>query len=137
MSDLIHSDNGKLDKPQRARRLRKGFVRLAMWLAGLTLLFIMASILLSHVSLTKLNSFHQSIRDLDRSIFQWLRLAFIVVVAAYWKPVNTWLAKRNAWSDVKLNITLAYRWRILGVLIFIELFFIRRIHQYAIAFLSE
>lgn len=120
------ADNVIADHPRRPVRrfLRRTLLLLAIFVA----LYLAGGLLISIVSIGQLNQMQHALDQFG----QWwmvVRLAFITGLIIGWVPINTWLARRNGWRSAHLDRVLAGRWMTLGILTFVELFLIQRIHQ--------
>ncbi|MCF6256164.1 MAG: hypothetical protein L3K25_07660 [Gammaproteobacteria bacterium] len=113
-------------RPAR-RYLRKGLLLFA-FLAFFVALNLIGMLLMNTVSIGQL---HQAQHALQNFGDGWMvvRLAFIAGLIIGWVPINTWLAQRNGWDAAHLARVLAGRWLTLGVLVFVELFLVQRIHE--------
>ncbi len=115
-----------------SRRPRRAVWRMARTLLLFTVAFIglyLAGVLLMGLlSLDRLHSIKQGLQDFGE---WWViaRLAFISVLTVYWAEINTWLSHRNGWTEAHLARVVAGRWLMLGVLVFVELFLVQRIHE--------
>lgn len=94
-------------------------------LAGLMLvgLFIMSTF-----SIDQLQQARQGLRAFGEW-WMYVRWTFIAGLFIYWIEINTWIAQRNGWTEAHLRRVLDGRWLTLGVLLFVELFFVLRIHE--------
>jgi magnesium-transporting ATPase (P-type) len=127
---MAASHDDEHETPLRTQRKGSGLWRMMLWGVAFVALIFFGMIIISHFTIGQLNSVRESLHELNNTVLQWLRLVFIVVTTVYWVPINTWVAKRNEWSAAKLQQILASRLLVCGVLIFIELFFVRRVHEY-------
>lgn len=111
--------------------------RQAAWRKGRTLLlfaavliglYLVGVLLMSLLSLDRLHSIKLGLRTFG----EWwviVRLSFIAGLTFYWVEINVWLSQRNGWSEAHLARVVAGRWLMLGLLSFVELFLVQRIHQ--------
>ena len=129
---MAASHDDERETPLRTQRKGRGLWRLILWFVAFVALTFFGMIIISHFSMGQLNSARESLHTLNNTVLQWLRLAFIVVTMTYWVPINTWVAQRKAWSAAQLQRALANRWLVCGVLLFIELFLVRRVHEYIV-----
>ena len=113
-------------RPAR-RRLRAGLLILLVFAVFLAL-NLLGMLLMNVVSIAQL---HQAQRGLQNFGEWWMiaRLTFIAGLIIGWTPINTWLAQRNDWSKAHLARVLGGRWLTLGLLVFVELFLVQRIHE--------
>jgi len=117
------------NQPRRpARRLLRVVVVLISVFAVFLALNLVGMLLMNVVSMAQLQ---QAQRVLNTFGEWWMivRLAFIAGLVIGWTPINTWLAQRNDWSQAHLARVLAGRWLTLGLLVFVELFLVQRIHE--------
>jgi len=118
------------DQPRRPvlRKIRRTLSRTAMLLAIIIAIWVAGIFMMNVVPIGQL---HQMQRGLAQFGEWWMvvRLAFIAGLIIGWVPINTWLARRNDWSPAHLARVLAGRWMTLGILAFVELFLVQRLHE--------
>lgn len=120
-----------IERPSPLRRVGKGAVKLVIGLIVLSFVVIFGSIMMSNISIDKLNSVRDSL-DRANHWMQFLRWGFIAALITWWNPINTWLAKRKNWNKSQLALILNMRWFTLGILLFVELIFVQRAHEWFI-----
>jgi len=122
-------NNQKPESINESRRPALRFMRKALLLSTVLVALYLVSILL--MSVVSIDSLYQVKYGL-RSFGEWwiyVRVAFVAGLIIWWQPLNTWIARRNAWSEAHLARVLAGRWLTLGTLTFVELILIQRIHE--------
>ena len=133
--DTVIEDQAMPDTEEKATRPVSGMKRaggllfkLLLLFGGLFLVFVLGLSLFSSLSLEGMQAFRQ---NLDRlaSVMMVVRLAVIAGVIGFWRPLNVWLAMRKDWPQAQLQRVLAGRWLTLGVLLFVELVLIQRLHE--------
>jgi hypothetical protein len=102
--------------------------KILLLFGGLFLALLIGLSLLSTGSTEGLSAFRHTLERLD-SVMVYLRLAAIAGVIGFWRPLNVWLAQRKGWSQAHLQRVLDGRWLTLGVLLFVELVLIQRLHE--------
>ena len=100
-------------KPGGMRRAGRFTFKLALILGGVFFLFILGLSLITSFSLEGLVSVQQRLDQAD-STLMWFRLLLIGALIGFWRPLNVWLAQRNAWSQARLSRVLQGRWMTLG-----------------------
>ena len=116
------------DQPGGLRRAGRVTFRTALILGGLFLLFLLGMMLMSFLSLEGMTSFRDRLERAD-SVLVFFRVGLIVLLVIFWRPINTWLAGHNGWSEARLQRTLEGRWWALALLLFIELILVQRLHE--------
>ncbi len=101
---------------------------LLLFAAVLIGLYLVGVLLMSLLSLDQLHSIKQGLRTFGE---WWViaRLGFIAGLAFYWVEINAWLSRHNGWTEAHLARVVAGRWLMLGVLTFVELVLVQRVHQ--------
>jgi len=113
---------------QSYRPARRFLRNVLLFSVVLIALYFVGVILMSLLSIDHLRQVRHGLKVFGE---WWLivRLGFIAGLAIYWLEINTWLSRRNGWTEAHLTRVLAGRWLTLGVLIFVELFLVQRIHE--------
>jgi hypothetical protein len=119
---------GHQDRPGRWRRTGRFMFKLLLILGGLFLLMIVGLMLMSSFTLDGVENFRQNLDRFDRYIII-IRLLAIGILIGFWCPFNKWLAQIRGWPDEQLERALAGRWWALGVMMFVELVLVQRIHE--------
>ena len=102
--------------------------KILLLFGGLFLALMVGLSLLSSGSTEGLSAFRRTLERVD-SVMVFVRLAAIAGVIGFWRPLNGWLAQRKGWSQAHLQRVLDGRWLTLGVLLFVELVLIQRLHE--------
>lgn len=116
------------NQPGGMRRAGRFTFKLALILGSVFFLFILGLSLITSFSLEGLVSVQQRM-DRAESVLLWFRLLLIGALIGFWRPLNVWLAQRNAWPPLRLERVLQGRWMALGVLLFVELVLVQQFHE--------
>ena len=125
----VENIDSSLEQPSVLRKAAKGVFKIATGLIFLFIMLVIGMMIMKSLSINKLQSVTQSL-DAVNNWLQFIRWTFIAGLIYWWEPLNTWLSKRNDWNTNQLKLVLNMRWFVLGMLIFIELIFIQRIHEW-------
>ncbi len=125
----VENIDSSLEQPSVLRKAAKGAFKIGTGLIFLFIMLVIGVMMMKSLSMNKLQSVTQSL-DAANNWLQFIRWVFIAGLIYWWEPLNTWLSKRNNWNTNQLKLVLNMRWFVLGMLIFIELIFIQRIHEW-------
>ncbi len=134
-SDSIEPSNSSLYEPDgQAHRRPKlrilgRFLAVALFsLLILMLLILFGMMIVKTLSMDQVQQARQGLQTFG-AWWMFIRFGFIVVLTVYWVEISTWWARKNHWTEQHLQHVLARRWVMLGVLSFVELFLVQRIHE--------
>jgi len=119
-------------RPGGWRKAGRFAFRLLLVGGGLFLLLIVGLMLMSSFTLEGMEGFRRHMERADEVLI-YFRLAVIGLLIGFWRPLNVWLARFRQWPEGQLERVLAGRWWALGMLLFIELVLVQRIHEPLIA----
>jgi hypothetical protein len=131
---VVDTSDSKEPQPERYRqhgrwrRVGRFSLKLLLILGALFVLFILGLSLMSSLSIEGVEGFREGLERADNYMVL-VRLLIIGSLIAFWRPFNTWLAKAKGWPDEQLESVLAGRWWALGLLLFVELVLVQRIHE--------
>jgi len=111
------------------KRRWKVLLKVVLFFSAFIGVALFGLIIMSSVSMNGLESVQSALDKFDKW-FMFIRLLLIIIAITYWENINTWLARRNDWSDLHLQRVINGRWRTLGILLFIELVLVQQIHEY-------
>lgn len=115
-------------QPGGMRRAGRFIFKTTLIFGGLFLLFLLGMMLMTSLSLEGMTSFRDWLERAD-SVLVFFRVGLIGLLITFWHPLNTWFAQHNGWSKVRLQRVLAGRWWSLGLLLFVELILVQRLHE--------
>ena len=116
------------DVTTQKRRARRWVVGMMLFSGTLIALMLLGQFIARTFSIDQVQQARQALRTFG-AWWMYVRWAFIAGLIVYWVDINTWLARRKGWSEAHLARVLDGRWFALGVLTFVELFFVLRIHE--------
>jgi hypothetical protein len=97
-------------------------------LGGLLCLFLLGMLLISSLSLEGMATFQEKLHGMG-SVLVFIRFLLIGLLIVFWRPLNSWFANRNGWSEARLQRILAGRWWTLALFLFVELILVQRLHE--------
>ncbi len=116
------------DVTTQKRRARRWVIGMMLFSGALIALMLLGQFIVKTFSIDQVQQARQGLRAFG-AWWMYVRWAFIAGLIIYWVDINTWLARRKGWSEAHLARVLNGRWFTLGVLLFVEMFFVLRIHE--------
>ena len=116
------------DMTTGARQTKRWLIRVMLFSGALIGLMLLGLFLIDTLSIDQVQQARQGLQIFG-AWWMYVRWAFVAGLIIYWVDINTWLARRKGWSEAHLARVLDGRWFTLGVLLFVELILILRIHE--------